>query len=74
MSLSDDARAQVALVEEHVRRENAHDLPGVMATLGRESVTMTSRGGNTSLLGRLEIFLAHPVTVVRAYIRKLLSP
>jgi len=32
--LSDRVRAQVALVEEHVRRENAHDLPGIMATFG----------------------------------------
>jgi len=29
----DRIRAQLALVEEHVRRENAHDLPGIMATL-----------------------------------------
>jgi steroid delta-isomerase-like uncharacterized protein len=35
--LSDRARAQVALVEEHVRRENAHDLPGIMATFGAEA-------------------------------------
>lgn len=34
MTLSDRVRAQVALVEEHVRRENAHDLPGIMATFG----------------------------------------
>jgi steroid delta-isomerase-like uncharacterized protein len=35
--LSDRIRAQVALVEEHVRRENAHDLPGIMATFGRRA-------------------------------------
>jgi steroid delta-isomerase-like uncharacterized protein len=34
VSLSDRGRAQLALVEEHVRRENAHDLPGIMATFG----------------------------------------
>jgi steroid delta-isomerase-like uncharacterized protein len=35
--LSDRIRAQVALVEEHVRRENAHDLPGIMVTFGRRA-------------------------------------
>ncbi len=35
--LSDRVRAQVALVEEHVRRENAHDLPGIMATFGHRA-------------------------------------
>jgi steroid delta-isomerase-like uncharacterized protein len=29
------ASARLALVEEHVQRENAHDLPGIMATFGR---------------------------------------
>jgi steroid delta-isomerase-like uncharacterized protein len=28
---------KVALVAEHVRRENAHDLPGIMATFGRSA-------------------------------------
>ena len=32
--LTDRIRARLALVEEHVRRENAHDLPGIMATFG----------------------------------------
>ena len=32
--LSDVARARLALVEEHVRHENAHDLPGIMETFG----------------------------------------
>jgi steroid delta-isomerase-like uncharacterized protein len=35
--LNDRTRAQLALVEEHVRRENAHDLPGIMATFGRRA-------------------------------------
>jgi hypothetical protein len=35
--LSDRARAQLALVEEHVRCENAHDLPGIMATFGHRA-------------------------------------
>lgn len=35
--LNDRIRAQLALVEEHVRRENAHDLPGIMATFGRRA-------------------------------------
>jgi len=35
--LSDRIRAQLALVEEHVRRENAHDLPGIMATFGHRA-------------------------------------
>ena len=34
-ALSERGRAQLALVEEHVRRENAHDLPGIMATFGQ---------------------------------------
>ena len=33
----DRIRAQLALVEEHVRRENAHDLPGIMATFGQRA-------------------------------------
>jgi steroid delta-isomerase-like uncharacterized protein len=32
--LTDRVRAQLALVDEHIRRENAHDLPGIMATFG----------------------------------------
>lgn len=34
-NLSARARAQLAIVEEHVSRENAHDLPGIMATFGQ---------------------------------------
>lgn len=35
MSASGDtARSRLEAVQEHVRRENAHDLPGVMATFG----------------------------------------
>ena len=33
--LSDLVCARLALVEEHVRQENAHNLPGIMATFGR---------------------------------------
>jgi len=36
-NLSERARVQLALVEEHVRRENAHDLPGIMATFGQRA-------------------------------------
>jgi steroid delta-isomerase-like uncharacterized protein len=32
--LSERSRAQLAIVEEHVRCENAHDLPGIMGTFG----------------------------------------
>src|SRR4029453_5344990 len=35
--LSDRIRARLALGEEHVRRENAHDLPGIMATFGHRA-------------------------------------
>jgi steroid delta-isomerase-like uncharacterized protein len=35
--LSERTRAQLALVEEHVRCENAHDLPGIMATFGHRA-------------------------------------
>jgi hypothetical protein len=35
--LSDRARAQLTLVEEQVRCENAHDLPGIMATFGHRA-------------------------------------
>ncbi|HXY31154.1 MAG TPA: ester cyclase [Gemmatimonadaceae bacterium] len=35
--LSDRVRAQIALVQEHVARENAHDLPGIMATFGNRA-------------------------------------
>jgi hypothetical protein len=34
---NDRIRAQIALVEEHVRRENAHDLPGIMETFGDQA-------------------------------------
>jgi steroid delta-isomerase-like uncharacterized protein len=36
-NLSARARAQLSLVEEHVSRENAHDLPGAMATFGNRA-------------------------------------
>jgi len=36
-TLSDRARTRLELVEEHVRRENAHDLPGIMATFGHHA-------------------------------------
>ncbi len=36
-TLSDRHRARLSLVEEHVRRENAHDLPGIMATFGHRA-------------------------------------
>jgi hypothetical protein len=36
-NLSERIRARLALVEEHVRRENAHDLPGIMATFGQRA-------------------------------------
>lgn len=47
-TLSERGRAQVALVEEHVRRENAHDLPGIMATFGRRAGMTTSHGVSTT--------------------------
>jgi steroid delta-isomerase-like uncharacterized protein len=36
-TLSDRIRARLAVVEEHVRRENAHDLPGIMTTFGHQA-------------------------------------
>jgi steroid delta-isomerase-like uncharacterized protein len=36
-TLSDHIRAQLEVVEEHVRRENAHDLQGIMTTFGRQA-------------------------------------
>jgi steroid delta-isomerase-like uncharacterized protein len=36
-NLSASARAQLAVVEEHVSCENAHDLPGIMATFGQRA-------------------------------------
>jgi hypothetical protein len=45
--LSERARAQLALVEEHVRCENAHDLPGIMATLVTGHGMTTNLGVNT---------------------------
>lgn len=36
-TLSDSARARLEVVEEHVRRENAHDLSGIMATFGGQA-------------------------------------
>jgi steroid delta-isomerase-like uncharacterized protein len=36
-TLSDCIRARLEVVEEHVRRENAHDLPGLMTTFGHQA-------------------------------------
>jgi steroid delta-isomerase-like uncharacterized protein len=36
-TLSDRIRARLEVVEEHVRRENAHDLPGIMTTFGHQA-------------------------------------
>ncbi len=36
-TLSDRVRARLELVEEHVRRENAHDLAGILATFGSQA-------------------------------------
>ncbi|HEY7320695.1 MAG TPA: ester cyclase, partial [Candidatus Binatia bacterium] len=35
--VSDRIRARLEIVEEHVNRENAHDLPGIMATFGNRA-------------------------------------
>lgn len=34
---SEQAAARLAIVEEHLRRENEHDLAGIMATFGQEA-------------------------------------
>ena len=36
-TLSDRIRARLEVVEEHVRRENTHDLPGIMTTFGHQA-------------------------------------
>jgi SnoaL-like domain len=36
-TLSDQIRARLEIVEEHVRRENTHDLPGIMTTFGNQA-------------------------------------
>jgi steroid delta-isomerase-like uncharacterized protein len=36
-TLSESIRARLEVVEEHVRRENAHDLPGIMTTFGNQA-------------------------------------
>ena len=47
-SLPKDKRsARIAIVEQHIRLENEHDLEGVLNTFGNS--TMTSRGPNTIL-------------------------
>ena len=33
-AVNDQVSARIAIVEEHIRRENAHDLDGIMATFG----------------------------------------
>ena len=103
--LTDRIRAQQALVEEHVRRENAHDgthlgswrglpptgrrvafplcglftfdeagrIAGERIYYDRASVRQQIglfRQPQT-LIWRLETLLAHPVTVARAYARRL---
>jgi hypothetical protein len=73
-----------------VSRENAHDLPGIMATFGdrawyddepwgeHHDGRNAVRGYYEDLLKslpdlRIDIMLAHPITVARAYGRKLFS-
>jgi len=46
-------------VREHIRLENAHDLPAVMDTFGASA----RYGEPTTLSGRLLLFLNHPVTL-----------
>ena len=75
-TLSDRSRARLALVEEHVRRENAQDLPAIMATFGRQARYDDEpwgehHEGRDAVQRYLEILLAHPLTVARAYARKL---
>src|SRR5262245_2748464 len=36
-TLRDRIRARLEVVEEHVRRENAHDLQGIMTTFGQQA-------------------------------------
>src|SRR5215510_7056926 len=36
-TLRDRVRARLEVVEEHVRRENAHDLLGIMTTFGQQA-------------------------------------
>jgi hypothetical protein len=45
--LSDRIRARLEVVEEHVHRENAHDLPGIIATFGHEAWYDDEPGVNT---------------------------
>ena len=76
-TLSECSRAQLALVEEHVRRENAHDLPGIMATFGRgarydDEPWGEHHQGRDAVQGYYEdLLVSLPVTVARAYARKL---
>jgi hypothetical protein len=46
-TLSDRIRARLEVVEEHVRRENAHDLPGIMTTFGHQAWYDDEPGVNT---------------------------
>ncbi len=43
----DKRPARIAIVEEHIRLENGHDLNGVLRTFGDSAGTMTRRGMNT---------------------------
>src|SRR5574342_265386 len=43
--LSDRIRARLEVAEEHVRRENAHDLPGIMTTFGERAWYGDEPGG-----------------------------
>jgi len=82
--LSERARARLSVVEEHVRRENAHEC-GLFSfdeagKLSGERIYYDRAGvlrqvglyrDPQSVVGQLEMLLAHPVTLARAYARKL---
>jgi len=77
--LSDRVRAQVALVEEHVRRENAHDVPGIMATFGArawydDEPWAEHHEGRDAVHGYYESLVTSLPDLHIAYARKLIKP
>jgi hypothetical protein len=77
-------KARLAIVEEHVKCENRHDLAGLMATFDAEDrlageriyydrgTVMRQLGlfhEPEGALGRLATGLSHPLTIARAFLR-----
>jgi hypothetical protein len=70
----DAASRRMAIVEEHVRCENAHHLGGVIRTFGETAPRQLGvfREPQTAL-GGIDILLSHPLTILKALTRSFVE-